>query len=623
MKRILISVCLAVSTLSIMAQNTYIRVWKNGAVSYQNNIDYVDSINFVRQDEAEIPLPQLEAIDMGLPSGTKWANMNVGALSPEDHGYYFQWGCTSIIPSPNWLIYCHGQEDSLTKYCTDSVYGDIDGLIYLESGDDPATALLGSEWRSPTWEEVLELFRYCSSSYQMQGGEIQGYKITSKGASIYLPNNGYIGLDGTLIERNRSVMLWTSSLNETNNNSARALILQKERSDLGDMILPRAYACGIRPVYNEKRRAYINPDSLVIEVGDTCHLTVNLYPKNLIYHNEDFVWESSDTTVATVSPEGIVTTHGKGEATITAQYDTLCAYCHVRVRRWIEELSFTGAYFGAIGNYDFDVYDTIRTSYGVYRAKLVPVYVVLCTSGLYFQYHGELTGVKDGGLVEFIAPMYYDPYGGYFIEGEWNVFDMDTVLARTIPTGKANANFIPNMKGYLANLLIGDTASARSYLTAADSLGCEGAVMRRYTYHTMQEGYESDGYYVSEMPLLFFTEGSIDVTWVYSMPSIFMNGIASHHLVAKPLLEQRVDAENYYHYGCNWHYDTTTGIYSWNDEQVHWGEPYTYDYNTSTAAPSRTRGEYTEIHNVGDVNTTRMIIETLRRIPTDNKAAQE
>ena len=31
-------------------------------------------------------------IDLGLPSGTKWACCNVGAKSPEDYGGYYAWG---------------------------------------------------------------------------------------------------------------------------------------------------------------------------------------------------------------------------------------------------------------------------------------------------------------------------------------------------------------------------------------------------------------------------------------------------------------------------------------------------------------------------------------------------
>ena len=33
-----------------------------------------------------------EFVDLGLPSGLKWAKWNVGAKKPEDSGLYFAWG---------------------------------------------------------------------------------------------------------------------------------------------------------------------------------------------------------------------------------------------------------------------------------------------------------------------------------------------------------------------------------------------------------------------------------------------------------------------------------------------------------------------------------------------------
>ena len=35
------------------------------------------------------------AVDLGLPSGTKWAAFNLFATSPEEYGSYFAWGDTS------------------------------------------------------------------------------------------------------------------------------------------------------------------------------------------------------------------------------------------------------------------------------------------------------------------------------------------------------------------------------------------------------------------------------------------------------------------------------------------------------------------------------------------------
>ncbi|MDD7103275.1 MAG: hypothetical protein PUI30_00290, partial [Bacteroidales bacterium] len=38
-------------------------------------------------------------IDLGLPSGTKWACCNVGASKPEDYGGYYTWGQIADAPS--------------------------------------------------------------------------------------------------------------------------------------------------------------------------------------------------------------------------------------------------------------------------------------------------------------------------------------------------------------------------------------------------------------------------------------------------------------------------------------------------------------------------------------------
>ena len=44
------------------------------------------------------PVPNVDnAVDLGLPSGTKWATTNVGARKPSDAGLYFQWGDTGIL----------------------------------------------------------------------------------------------------------------------------------------------------------------------------------------------------------------------------------------------------------------------------------------------------------------------------------------------------------------------------------------------------------------------------------------------------------------------------------------------------------------------------------------------
>ena len=49
-----------------------------------------------------------EYVDLGLPSGLKWATCNVGATTPEGYGNYFAWGETVPKDYYDWSNY---------KYC--------------------------------------------------------------------------------------------------------------------------------------------------------------------------------------------------------------------------------------------------------------------------------------------------------------------------------------------------------------------------------------------------------------------------------------------------------------------------------------------------------------------------
>lgn len=44
-------------------------------------------------DDPKLPTKgQIGYVDLGLSSGTKWANMNIGATKETDCGLFFQWG---------------------------------------------------------------------------------------------------------------------------------------------------------------------------------------------------------------------------------------------------------------------------------------------------------------------------------------------------------------------------------------------------------------------------------------------------------------------------------------------------------------------------------------------------
>ena len=156
-----------------------------------------------------------EYVDLGLPSGLKWATCNVGATTPEDYGDYFAWGEVEPKTTYDWSTYKYGADwDQLTKYCTGSDYGKdgfTDNKTVLDPEDDAATANWGGAWRMPTTAEQQELINYCTWDWTTQNG-VNGYKVTGpNGNSIFLPAAGYMGA-GALNDAGSYGYYWSSSL---------------------------------------------------------------------------------------------------------------------------------------------------------------------------------------------------------------------------------------------------------------------------------------------------------------------------------------------------------------------------------------------------------------------------
>lgn len=131
-----------------------------------------------------------KAVDLGL--SVKWASCNVGAESPEDYGSYFAWGETEVKDdyAPFGYKFRTGTGMTLTKYCTENYYGNVDNKTVLDPVDDTATASWGNDWRMPTLDEMKELINECTWSWTTQNG-VNGYVVTGpNGNSIFLPAAG-------------------------------------------------------------------------------------------------------------------------------------------------------------------------------------------------------------------------------------------------------------------------------------------------------------------------------------------------------------------------------------------------------------------------------------------------
>ena len=203
--------------------------------------------------------PTFEYVDLGLPSGTKWATMNIGAERPEDFGTYFAWGETSPKTVYDWesYIYADGDSDSdpqLTKYCNDSGLGNgfTDALTELETGDDAATAILGSNWRMPTYDEVIELRDYCEHVFTTQNG-VAGTLVTGpNNQSIFIPAAAGRYYNNLILSEGTG-SYWSSSLDTDNPSNAQGLSLGSD--GFGIITSHRYFGLPIRPVYDPSQTA--------------------------------------------------------------------------------------------------------------------------------------------------------------------------------------------------------------------------------------------------------------------------------------------------------------------------------------------------------------------------------
>lgn len=168
----------------------------------------------------EPPHDAHECVDLGLPSGTMWASMNVGASSPEDYGDYFAWGETEPKRSyteANYKWYggsWYNHSVSITKYCTDSDHGlngFVDNKTVLDPEDDAAYVNWGSSWRMPSFEQIDELMDCCSFQWIQRNG-VYGILVTGvNGNSIFLPAAGYHSYD-ELLNLGSFSFYWTRDL---------------------------------------------------------------------------------------------------------------------------------------------------------------------------------------------------------------------------------------------------------------------------------------------------------------------------------------------------------------------------------------------------------------------------
>ena len=115
------------------------------------------------------------AVDLGLPSGTLWADHNIGATNPEDYGDYYSWGETATKETYDWSTYFDTNDGGQTF----GKYNNDDGKTELETSDDVASQTWGGKWQMPTQAMIQELISQCywvwTTTYN--GKSVSGYIV--------------------------------------------------------------------------------------------------------------------------------------------------------------------------------------------------------------------------------------------------------------------------------------------------------------------------------------------------------------------------------------------------------------------------------------------------------------
>lgn len=161
-------------------------------------------------------------VDLGLPSGLKWAKCNLGAKTETDYGNYYMWGSTepSTAEECNWVNapFNNGSDSYNEEYFTTHKSEWLNSKDNLKPEFDAAYKVTNGMGRMPTRGEIQELLSGTTNEW------VHDYKGTGvNGNSIFITAAGhcYNGSVGTVGDDG---VVWSSSFNTSYPYSAWYLV---------------------------------------------------------------------------------------------------------------------------------------------------------------------------------------------------------------------------------------------------------------------------------------------------------------------------------------------------------------------------------------------------------------
>ena len=146
----------------------------NGSGAILPNVSICTTEGDVHYNPYVDPYNGHEYVDLGLPSGTKWATMNIGASSETDYGNYYQYG------------------KGAAQYAATSGDSDYSGTeIPLALSADTAAQVWGGSWHMPTRAQMEELKTNTTYEWTTING-VNGGKFTAEnGNYVFFPAASY------------------------------------------------------------------------------------------------------------------------------------------------------------------------------------------------------------------------------------------------------------------------------------------------------------------------------------------------------------------------------------------------------------------------------------------------
>ena len=174
-------------------------------------------------------------IDLGLPSGTKWACCNVGAAKPEGYGNYYAWGETETKTTYN---------DKTYKYRKNKKFVSI-GFDISSTSYDVSYMKWGGSWKMPSLDQIRELLNNCTLEWTTVN-DVKGRMFKGKnGNSVFLPAAGRRWDDDLRLTGSYGYY-WASSQNALSLDHAYYIYLNSD--NVGWYSGSREYGQTVRPV---------------------------------------------------------------------------------------------------------------------------------------------------------------------------------------------------------------------------------------------------------------------------------------------------------------------------------------------------------------------------------------